>query len=434
LLRITAGPFRDSARGLVEYIDVETDRARELKSLAGRLSVRRPGAAIASAFAGAAFALVSERFQGALAQPGLPAPFDWIEALESRKPGYAIARWRQSGSTLWLTAALMWAEAGDSGNGELIEAASALPEDSPAFDTVTFKSIRLTMAEGRRNEARNRLDAVLGSKRRRLSSVENAYREQRMALAVSFDDLLRWAARRPIGITEEDYDIGGFDEALQLGYDGADALNHYTPLSKLMRAAVSTRLPAGSRGPIAVSAWTRAFILRDDERANSLASAVARTHPGWAADLGAFAAASGDEKSFLGALVIERHSDFHPDVWLAFAPEWWCVQVIPDVSQKGPSHEALTEADRSAATGELRLIAEAGAAQSFLAPIIVAWARAHPEDVRVPEALHRLVRMTRFGCRGVAGNGGISRAAFDLLHTRYAGSEWTRRTPYWFDQ
>ncbi len=75
-------------------------------------------------------------------------------------------------------------------------------------------------------------------------------------------------------------------------------------------------------------------------------------------------------------------------------------------------------------------------AQSFLAPIILDWAKAkaHPDDPLVPEALHRLVIVVRYGCReNDPVNGQISKAAFDLLHKRYPKSEWSAKTPYWFN-
>jgi hypothetical protein len=51
----------------------------------------------------------------------------------------------------------------------------------------------------------------------------------------------------------------------------------------------------------------------------------------------------------------------------------------------------------------------------------------------VPEALHRLVVVTRYGCRnGDASIEQISKAAFDLLHKQYPKSQWTAQTPYWF--
>jgi hypothetical protein len=59
------------------------------------------------------------------------------------------------------------------------------------------------------------------------------------------------------------------------------------------------------------------------------------------------------------------------------------------------------------------------------------WSRTHPQDPRVPEALHRVVRATRYGCTNDA-TGAVSRDAFRLLHARYPTSSWTAKTPLWF--
>lgn len=55
-------------------------------------------------------------------------------------------------------------------------------------------------------------------------------------------------------------------------------------------------------------------------------------------------------------------------------------------------------------------------------------------DRALPETLHLAVRSTRYGCRIAGGHGAYSRAAFAALHRIYPKSEWTARTPYWFDR
>ena len=65
------------------------------------------------------------------------------------------------------------------------------------------------------------------------------------------------------------------------------------------------------------------------------------------------------------------------------------------------------------------------------------WADAHHDDPRVPEALHLLVRATRYACEwGRDGEaldyGEVSKGAFDRLHRRYPDSAWTGRTKYWY--
>jgi hypothetical protein len=61
----------------------------------------------------------------------------------------------------------------------------------------------------------------------------------------------------------------------------------------------------------------------------------------------------------------------------------------------------------------------------------VDWARKHPDDPRLPEALHRAVQASRYRCTD-ANTGKYSKQAFDLLHGQYPKSKWTDRTKYWY--
>src|SRR4051812_29328282 len=54
----------------------------------------------------------------------------------------------------------------------------------------------------------------------------------------------------------------------------------------------------------------------------------------------------------------------------------------------------------------------------------------HPTDARVAEALHRVVRATRFGCTTDT-SPDTSREAFTWLHKLFRQSEWAKQTPYW---
>ncbi len=70
-------------------------------------------------------------------------------------------------------------------------------------------------------------------------------------------------------------------------------------------------------------------------------------------------------------------------------------------------------------------------ATPHLGRIVFAWADTHPDDARVPEALHRLVDAAHYGC-AVQDDGTVARAAFRLLHRRYPRSEWAAKTKYWY--
>lgn len=79
---------------------------------------------------------------------------------------------------------------------------------------------------------------------------------------------------------------------------------------------------------------------------------------------------------------------------------------------------------------EWQKLSKIGAAPMYFAPVVLGWAKAHPDDPRVPEALHYFVRATRYGCVDKS-IGPHSREAFDLLHRKYSKSEWTKKKPYW---
>jgi hypothetical protein len=343
-------------------------------------------------------------------------------------------------------AALMLAGAKDSAAPDLIEAGLKVPESSPAFDTATFHALRLMIAGGQSDAARRKLDLLLSGKRRNLDSVDNAFRGERMSVATGFDDYLRWAPRRPIGLGEDEGPVADqpVDDSPILDNDSAKVLNLFTPLSKLVAAAESPRLPEWPRTQIAISAWTRALLLGNDEAANRMTPVLEKAHPSWTADLEVFRTATGDAKRFAAAMAVERHADFHVRLLSDFRPkpgpdgwgeDWWCAATLPAQTDTAPPDAVLSPAEKAEGVREVQRLHDAGPAQSSLAPVVMGWAKAHPEDSRVPEALARLVRITRYGCRFGGGdhNGLVSKAAFDMLHAKYPDSTWARQTPYWFN-
>ncbi len=57
------------------------------------------------------------------------------------------------------------------------------------------------------------------------------------------------------------------------------------------------------------------------------------------------------------------------------------------------------------------------------------YARQHPESPWVPQAMHLLVRETRYGCTNPETTH-RSEKAFRLLHQQYPKSEWAEKTKY----
>jgi hypothetical protein len=432
-----AGPLRDSARGLLEHLDAVEHSGETLQSLSGQLLAPHPDASYAHVLENARYVLLADSFRPAISKPDIPEPFDWVKTLESGNEAHAVERWRTTKSVPWLTVALIHASGKDTAAADLIAAAATIPADSPAAVTVGYNAIRLRIERGETAGPRAQLNRLLANERTQPASVRNAWRAERMRVATSFDDFLRWAPRIPVE-----------DTSPILADDSLDVLNFHTPLAKIVQAVQSPRVPAWSASKLALTAWTRAFILEDNDAMRTLAPLVARAHPNLAADLTPQDASG----RFHTSLMIARNALLTPlaavELRKPFGVNdaWWCGVDDPEniagafrstvawripISMKVPD-TVITPAERAEAETEFDRLSELGSAQEVLAPVILAWAKAHPDDPLVPEALYRVVRVVRYGCREEPDNAKISKAAFDLLHTRYPKDPWTTKTPYWF--
>src|SRR4029077_20505967 len=105
-------------------------------------------------------------------------------------------------------------------------------------------------------------------------------------------------------------------------------------------------------------------------------------------------------------------------------------EIYPE--DKIPSPIVLTADDRAIVDKEHSEIEAQSAAPNWLGKRALEWATAHPDDPRVPETLHLVVRAWRYGCTESSGEN-YSKAAYELLQKRYPSNEWTKQTPYWFN-
>jgi hypothetical protein len=191
-------------------------------------------------------------------------------------------------------------------------------------------------------------------------------------------------------------------------------------------------------------------MLNELETVRDLGAIVAKAHPDWRPGLIPDRTEPIDHWKFRAALLIAWHSQFQPEIRVSYRTEldspgsWWCPVEAPspangdNISWRlpaayAPSERVFTSRDTADAQQELTRLHQAGSTEMFLAPIVFDWAKAHSDDPQVPEALYRLVVVTRYGCRnGDPAIGQISKTAFDLLHKKYPQSSWAAKTPYWF--
>jgi hypothetical protein len=404
-----------------------------------------------------------------------PAPFrdvdlsDWIYCFQSKgqsELAHSLARWSRTRSTAWLLAAIAHADAAAARKSGLVEAAEALPEASPAYLTARFHLFRIYEEEGDRATARDGIGAVLaGAAVRNLPSSANLFRGLGMLAAPTFREFLQFAARPPVLITYS-LDVGekpGFweNERLRSTWSGArldrDAtrvLNRGIPYRLVKETAASGALPENLRPEVLLTAFTRGLMLGEDltELAKDLPLAAPyleeRTPEG---------------RQFAAALILLRHPGARPYFGSGISREtrpgridnyrdnWWCPMDVvgaldtrasqygwasPNLLQRSTDPIApafLTVDDTAEAAREFQKLAALGPATDFLGGIVLDYAGVHPDDPRVPEALHYVVRSARFGCSDTD-TWKTTRAAFRLLHTRYPKSQWARRTPTWFRQ
>lgn len=361
---------------------------------------------------------------------------DWIMSYRNYPPpeleAHTVSRWQQTHSLAWLVAALADAQPNTPEIPAMLQAAAAVPQDSPAYLTIAFQREHLLGEVGQAAQARRDLDRVLALPDDAMSiSSRNLFLAERMKLAANLNEFLRYSPRIPA----EPGDAGSepmFDD------DAAVAFTKWFPVETLVSAARLRALPGPLRGEIAATGWTRAILLRDDTAAREIAPLLVNLEPElkekWAPY---FAARTAAGREFAGVFILLHTSGLEPYVDSdsgAFQPDgsWWCPVISTRFKNlSSPSPEFLSATQRDSAAKQWTAISALPAAPDWLIEQTLAWAKAHPQDPRVPEALHFGVRATRHGCTDTE-TGELSQQAFEMLHKRYPDSEWTKQTPYWF--
>lgn len=418
---------------------------------------------------------------------------DWLLTFEAEGKDpeqHAVARWEETKSPAWLVAALSKATKDSPKREELLQAAAKVQRSSKAYYTIQFHRLRLLEQNGKSEEARASLDSILNAHDAALPvSARNTFLALRMKAAANFDDFLKHALRRASAVST---DMDGLDlpstpeefcrslsqkeqeECLVRNNPGplldSDAARIFTsklPTEMLLRAAKSPHLNPRAQKAIAQAAFARAILLKKDAEAKEAAVTLGALSPSLKASLtGYLTAKDEDEKQFLSAFFLLQHPEFHPDVTAGLGREradgeidsfrynWWCAYgpraqgdydfrynelytpwneplrtIYPDEASLSPAF--LNENQKADASQEWNALLQAPSGVVWLGDQVLAYAKAHPSDTRVPQALHLVVRASRYSCFDVE-TGRVSKSAFQLLHRKYPSSEWTKKTPYWF--
>jgi hypothetical protein len=411
---------------------------------------------------------------------------DWIYSFQGSvdTEEFRVNRWQQTKSLAWLVASLTYAQADTPQSQDLLDAAAGISARSPAYLTVAFHRDRLLIAQGKLVEARDELDRILKIPRNRMPlSAQNLFTALRMRAARNLEEFLQFAPRRVVTVADNDLggDVpdssfcngaqGSICTALLLDADAARGLTQAIPTRVLAQAAQSSRLQRGFRQQVAEAAWTRAILLNDEATAGALVPVVTVLAPELAEGLKAYnGARTPAARRFAAAFLILHRPELHPYIYAGIGREsaagklddyrdnWWCrfgvtssdsTRLYTENFYEGnltfssaltliyPRGEPIrpqfmSQADRQLADKEWNELSTLAPAPNWLGQQVLDWSKAHANDPRVPEALHMVVRATRYGCTD-ADSGDYSKQAFNLLHKRYPKNEWTAQTPYWFN-
>lgn len=393
---------------------------------------------------------------------------DWVITFQSPASAaqeHALTEWRSTHERYWLLAALAKATGKESADGELVTAAAAVPSGSPAWESFTFYRARLMIAMGRGQEARALLEQSLPQVRAdgRDSSI-NLFRELEADASTSLKDFLIWAPRKTINTVSESkssldecldvmknpkrvYDCSKKVEPVQFSSDAAGFFNTQAPVATLVDAANDAALPQQLRTSIAMMAWVRSVLLKDDATAQKLLPLLPEK----------LREQAGPGNGLHSLMAILRNPGLRPyldpgvqrsysyDFVESYADNWWCNNWQTTWNEGNmslsptESRTFLDDGQRKEASAELsKLTSEQGSAV-YLGGLIIDYANAHPDDKDVPESLYLLLRMIRYGCERATSQYDnnpdaetkrvteLRKEASRLLRQRYTTDPWTKK-------
>ena len=129
----------------------------------------------------------------------------------------------------------------------------------------------------------------------------------------------------------------------------------------------------------------------------------------------------------------------------SYADNWWCSDWTSIYSESGAPVRArsvafLSPEERKTGEKETATLLHLGSAEAHLGTQIIDYARAHPDDPDVPEALFLTLRTIRYGCYHSTSEvpdskdervASIAREAGAMMRRRYASDPWTKKAaPY----
>ena len=385
---------------------------------------------------------------------------DWItvfQANDKSRFDHALDRWHHTHSAAWLIAALHLAPADKAKVSELLAASQSLLPGAPGYFSANYESRQWKVANQPGQALEKELTTLAHeAEAKHLPSAQNLLMDLRQLLPMNIDSFIENAVRRPAALA---YDLDYFEDEfaedakakkrpnIPFAFDAHSALlmNLHMPLSVLVQAASSTRLPANLRADLAQAAWVRAVILADEPAQTKLSPLLATAIPSLAPLLKRSDLGSAEQRKFSAVYLILKNPGMQPyitagalrdDAWdklNTYNDNWWGdTPGEGDNAGKLKGNEfpgLLTKEQLAKGAEEENRVVKAGSGPTYLANQVVSYAQANKTDARIPEALYLAVRATHYGFRD-ARTTAASKQAFQLLHKEYPKNPFTVKTKF----
>lgn len=382
---------------------------------------------------------------------------DWILNFRSEPNtdnlDYALLKWRQTKSSPWFVSVITKITANHKDVNSILEEGRVFTKDKYAYLTVSYHRIRLLIEQSRMKAAETLLNEVLTSSLN--ASDKNLFLNYKIYFAKNEKEFLRSSYLIPIGLTYDD----GIEEEFTPELEKTRKDPHFTkafakiwnekiPIDTMLKVYQKEKVPNHLEQNFLFSIFARAVLLNRADITEQLIPTL-RNYPFLKKEMDLFRTAqTKEEKEFVGILTLLRLPGIKPNVQFGYfrsnlsiiddyRDNWWCAfsELKEEKDILFSRHPIflynrlsfISEKEDKQANEEWKTLSAKGTAPDYLSEKVIEFSKKYPDNTYLPEALHRAVKTTRFGCTGEK-TSEYSKSAFRILHKKFPNSEWAKKT------
>lgn len=387
---------------------------------------------------------------------------DWILNFrtEEKKASldYALKKWKDTKSTPWFVSVITKISPDHTDVKLILDEGRNYKKDNYAYLTVSYHRIRLLLEQGRILAAQNLLAEVLADPQLNTSD-KNLFLNFRPYLVNSEKEFIESAHLKPIGHSYDD----DSNELFEDKFDKTKVAPHFTkafaqiwnqriPIDKMVKIYSKEKVPTHLEKNFLFALFAKAILLNRIDIMTALIPGLS-LHPELRKELALFQKANTkEEKEFAGILTLLRLPGIKPNVQFGYfrsnisqiddyRDNWWCAfsELKEEDNVLFPRHpifkytrlKFISEQEDKQAKLEWETLTRQGTAPDYLSSRVIEFSKTLPNNPDLPEALHLVVKTTRFGCTGDK-TSEYSKNAFRILHKKFPKSEWANKTQFHF--